>query len=83
MFNCCEQHDECSAKKRDWISLGFMVYVFGLVLFAHRSNISRLLHNKESALIYSLNKIRNDIAEHRKEEPVYVRLYCCAHGTPS
>ena len=39
-----------SIVQRDWISLGFVVYVFGLVLFAHRSNIRRLLHGEEKRI---------------------------------
>ena len=46
-----------SVAQREWMSLGFVVYVFGLVLFAHRSNIRRLLHGKEKRVdIFSKQK---------------------------
>lgn len=36
--------------QRDWVALGFGVFVFGLLLFAHRANIRRLLHGDEKRI---------------------------------
>ena len=36
-----------SIVQRDWVALGFGICVFGMLLFAHRANIRRLLHGKE------------------------------------